>query len=66
MIPLGMWFTRGPLGTPSPVAVGGAQWVWPLDATAMRIFQMRCRGNYFVEFGHSENDDPNLDTRDLP
>jgi hypothetical protein len=64
MIPLGMWFTRGPLGTPS-AAVPGAQWVWPLDAIGIRAFEMRIRTGQIGEFGHTETPtDPGTDTRE--
>ena len=59
------WLTWGAQSaSSSEVVTSGTQWVWPADLTGIRTFQPRTRDDVWVEFGHSESDDPATDTRD--
>ena len=58
------WWTRGARSTSTQVALVGSQWVWQDDLTGVRVFPPRIRDDYWVEIGHSENDDPAKDSRE--
>lgn len=53
------WGTTGGQG-----GAVGPEWVWPHNARAMRAYPPRVRGTVWVEWGHTESDDPALDTED--
>jgi hypothetical protein len=47
----------------APAAGGnGPQWVWPVTTRQPRSFTPRIRDEFIVETGHSENENPYLDT----
>lgn len=59
------WWTRG-AATPGAVVIvpQSPQWVWLHNGRRVRVYPHRIRGEYWVEPGHIETDDPATDTRE--
>ena len=60
---LGPWWSFGATAETEQVPQT-AQWVWGHTGRDTRIFQPRTRDDYWVEFGHIEDSNPDLDSRE--